>query len=135
MGAPNAGKSVLLNTIVKTKLAATSRKKHTTRNEILGVFNHRSTQLAFYDTPGFVPKSDANKTDVKTLRDIAASSLGKADVAVLVVDAARCSGNSYQDGFAELAKLSLENAKLEIILVLNKVDLIEPKVRLLDITR
>lgn len=41
LGAPNAGKSVLLNTLLGTKLAATSRKKHTTRLEILGVFNHR----------------------------------------------------------------------------------------------
>src|SRR5687767_632033 len=48
LGVPNVGKSVLLNAMLKTKLAATSRKRHTTRNEILGVFNHRNVQLAFY---------------------------------------------------------------------------------------
>ncbi|RYH22337.1 hypothetical protein EON65_19380 [archaeon] len=52
MGTPNVGKSVLLNTLIKHKLAATSRKRHTTRGEILGAFNHRHTQLVFYDTPG-----------------------------------------------------------------------------------
>lgn len=135
VGAPNAGKSVLLNTLVKAKLAATSRKRHTTRNEILGVFNHRNTQLAFYDTPGFVAKTEANKTDVKTLREISADTLGKADVALLVVDASRCSGTKYQDAFAEMAQLALQSSKLEIILILNKVDLVEPKVLLLDITR
>ena len=41
LGSPNAGKSVLLNTLVQTKLAATTRKRHTTGSEILGVFNHR----------------------------------------------------------------------------------------------
>ena len=50
IGEPNAGKSVLLNSILKERLAAATRKKHTTRLEILGVFNHRNVQLAFYDT-------------------------------------------------------------------------------------
>lgn len=136
LGEPNVGKSVLLNTLVKTKLAATSRKRHTTRSEILGVFNNRNTQLVFYDTPGFVRKSEANKTDVKTLRELAESSVKHADVTLLVVDAARQNGSNHQlSAFEEMVKLALEFSKKEVILILNKVDLVEPKSNLLILTR
>lgn len=134
MGVPNVGKSVLLNTLLKTKLAATSRKRHTTRREVLGVFNHRNTQLAFYDTPGYTKQSEANKEDVKELRNITVDSSEKADVVLLVCDGTKVS-SKYHDTFAEMARLALENAKLEVILVINKVDLVEPKNALLNITR
>ena len=135
LGSPNAGKSVLLNTLVQTKLAATTRKKHTTRNEILGVFNHRNVQLAFYDTPGFVRSTEALKADLKTLRNLAATAAAKADVALLVVDATiNFERTAYQDTFAEMTKLALDCCSTEVILVLNKVDLVIPKTRLLDVT-
>jgi GTP-binding protein Era len=135
LGSPNAGKSVLLNTLVQEKLAATTRKRHTTRSEILGVFNHRNVQLAFYDTPGFIRSSDATKQDVKALRDLALSATHKADVVLLVVDAALdCGRLRYQDTFAEMVQIALDNAKTELILVLNKVDLVFPKSDLLDTT-
>ena len=85
LGRPNAGKSVLLNTLIETKLAATTRKRHTTRSQILGVFNHKNVQLAFYDTPGFVRTADALQSSVKQLRNIAAASTLNADVVLLVV--------------------------------------------------
>eukprot|EP01038_Epipyxis_sp_PR26KG_P007526 gene7526-10252_t len=142
MGAPNAGKSVLLNSLIKTKLAATSRKRHTTRSEILGVCNHRTTQLAFYDTPGYIAPDDHSKpndeirSDLKILRDITTTSTNKADVILLVVDASRVTGNKrFLYLFSEMVKVALENAKIEVILVLNKVDVVEPKFQLLDITR
>ncbi|KAJ1428010.1 P-loop containing nucleoside triphosphate hydrolase protein [Ochromonadaceae sp. CCMP2298] len=135
LGAPNAGKSVLLNRMVQSRIAATSRKRHTTRTEILGVFNYRNTQLAFYDTPGYVRRADALKADAQALSDTAATSAGKADVVLLVVDAARCESPKFHDAFAEMVKIAQENAKKEIILVLNKVDMVEPKRKLLDITR
>ena len=102
LGEPNVGKSVLLNCLIKTKLAATTRKRHTTRGEILGVFNHRNTQLAFYDTPGFVSKSEALRAEMKTLRDIAEDSAGKADVVMIVIDAARSGGSKNIHAFAEV---------------------------------
>lgn len=139
LGAPNAGKSVLLNTMLKTKLAAASRKRHTTRREILGVVNHRNTQLAIFDTPGFVKdtgsKSQAMKASTKQLSDIAVSSVKeKADVVLIVVDALRVRPAMLAE-FADMIKLALTNAKQEIILVLNKVDLVNPKVQLLESTR
>jgi GTP-binding protein Era len=135
LGSPNAGKSVLLNTLVQTKLAATTRKRHTTRNEILGVFNHRNVQLAFYDTPGFVSSAEALKQDVKTLRNLAAAAAAKADVALLVVDATwNFERPAHQDTFAEMAKLAMTSVTTEVVLVLNKVDLVFPKTQLLETT-
>lgn len=135
VGSPNVGKSVLLNCLIDSKLAATSRKRHTTRSEILGVFNFQNTQLAFYDTPGYVIGARALKSDLKAYSNIAADSMSKADVVLLVVDAARCRSIQYHDTFAELVKMGIENCKKELILVLNKVDLVEPKTELLDTTR
>ena len=126
---------MLLNTLGKAKIAATTRKRHTTRDEILGVFNHRNVQLAFYDTPGFIRHADALKQDTKTLRNSSVQSATKADVVLLVVDAVKEFREVEQDTFAELTRIALDNAKLEVILLLNKVDLVVPKVRLLEITR
>lgn len=134
-GTPNVGKSVLLNSLVKHKLAATCRKRHTTRGEILGVFNHRNTQLVFYDTPGYISKRDALKQEFKTLRDLSTSSVQKADVVMLVVDAARMLTPKSEYIFSEMVRIGLHHMKKEMILVLNKVDLVEPKSKLLDITR
>ena len=73
IGQPNAGKSVLLNSLIKQKVAATTRKRHTTRSNIVGVYNHRNVQLVFYDTPGFVRQMDAQKADIKALRSLSAT--------------------------------------------------------------
>jgi GTP-binding protein Era len=137
LGAPNAGKSVLLNTMIKTQLAAATRKRHTTRYEILGVVNHRNTQLAIFDTPGFVKDSVGStfKASSKQLSNIAEATVKeKADIVMLVVDAVRCRPANL-GAFADMAKLALANAKMEVILVLNKVDLVMPKTNLLETTR
>lgn len=133
-GLPNVGKSVLLNELVKQKLAATCHKRHTTRDEILGVFNHRHTQLVFFDTPGYIANGSDLKKEMKTLRETATSSLDKSDVVLLVVDAARRLDHNGKYLFGEMARLALQKARKEIILVLNKVDLVYPKERLLELT-
>jgi small GTP-binding protein len=134
-GLPNVGKSVLLNCLIEHKIAATTHKRHTTRGEILGFFQHRNTQLAFYDTPGYVTHENALSNDMKALRNVGLKATSKADVILLCVNAEqiRLSGKQ-QDWFADMAKVALENAKAEVILVLNKVDLVEPKIKLLDTT-
>lgn len=134
IGSPNVGKSVLLNQLVKERIAATSRKRHTTRQQILGVFNHRNIQLAFYDTPGYVHSSEALRTDIRQRREIATSSTASADVVLIVVDASYKVNKMFQDTFAEMVRIALDNAKIEIILVLNKVDLVFPKSNLLELT-
>jgi GTP-binding protein Era len=134
-GLPNAGKSVLLNRLIKYKLAATSRKRHTTRDEILGVFNHRNTQLAFYDTPGFITSADTLKEEVKILRNSPVDIMEKADVTLLVVDAVRKIDTYAQYCFGEMVKIALRKSAKEVILVLNKVDLVNPKKKLLEISK
>ena len=121
-GAPNAGKSMLLNALINARVAAASKKKHTTRGEILGVFNHKNIQLAFHDTPGYVRAADTKRKDIKTLNDVASGAVAKADVDVcmIVVDAAKSMRNRDKDAFAELVQLAINQSK-EIVLVLNKV--------------
>jgi GTP-binding protein Era len=133
-GIPNVGKSVLLNTLVKARLAAATRKRHTTRSEILGVYNHRNVQLAFYDCPGFVPTIDAKRQEMKALRDITTSTIADVDIILLMVDASKLPSLRDQDVFAEMVSIALKSAKDEIVLVLNKVDLVHPKSKLLDLT-
>jgi len=135
-GHPNVGKSVLLNCLIEHKVAATAHKKHTTRGEILGFFTNRNVQLAFYDTPGYLTSSKAQTHEMKALRSVGLAATSKADVILLCVDANVTQLSSkQQDWFADMAKVALENAKQEVVLVLNKVDLVEPKIRLLETTR
>ena len=52
VGRPNVGKSTLLNKLINKKLAITSDKVGTTRNNIYGIYNEEDTQIIFIDTPG-----------------------------------------------------------------------------------
>jgi GTPase len=134
LGNPNAGKSVLLNELLQTKLAATSRKRQTTRTKILGVFNYHKTQLAFYDIPGFVPSHAMGKEEVRRLRQIITSTVALADVVVLVIDAAKACNHIDIHDYSEMIRMAFDGASQEVILVLNKVDLVTPKSKLLDVT-
>lgn len=133
LGKPNSGKSVILNNLLQTKLAATSRKRHTTRSQILGVFNYKQTQLAFYDTPGFIPSIDARKAETRRMREITTAAVSVADVVLLVVDASKSMSKADMTGFAEMVQLAMEGAKQEVLLVLNKIDLVAQKTELLDL--
>src|SRR5687767_4840459 len=74
IGAPNVGKSTLLNTVVGTKLAIVSPKPQTTRHRILGVKNLPEAQLIFLDTPGIhQPRSRLNHYMMQAVTDALAS--------------------------------------------------------------
>ncbi len=117
IGAPNVGKSTLLNMMLKEKISITSRKPQTTRNKILGILNLPSSQLIFIDTPGIhKTKSVFNAK----LVGVAVNSLQEADVILLVVDV------SKHDTYSE--NILLDNIKKltkPIILALNKIDIIK----------
>jgi GTP-binding protein Era len=114
LGAPNAGKSTLVNSIVGGKVSIVSSKVQTTRQRILGIAIRNQTQLILLDTPGiFSPKRRLERAMVKAAWDAGQ----EADALVLMVDVC----DSLTKAFS-----ILESAKdRSITLVLNKVDLIE----------
>jgi GTP-binding protein Era len=124
-GAPNAGKSTLLNRILGEKIAIISSKPQTTRNRILGVCHRPGVQIVFYDTPGiFIAKDPLNLKIV----DTALGAIGDADVLLAVVDAA------HPDPASEaLLSEKIRGLKLPAILALNKIDLVAEKEKLLEI--
>jgi len=118
LGAPNAGKSTLLNHLVGQKISIVSPKPQTTRMRVLGVFTDKKTQIAFVDTPGiFEPKRRLDRAMVNA----AWQSLEGADAVVLLVDA-----TATHDEKTEAIIASLHDKKQRVILALNKVDAIDP---------
>jgi GTP-binding protein Era len=117
LGAPNAGKSTLLNRMLGEKISITSKKPQTTRNRILGVLHRSKSQTIFFDTPGVFQAQD--KLNVRIV-DAAFSALGDADLVLVVVDVSRPDPNAER----YLVK-KLKNQNCPVILALNKIDLIE----------
>lgn len=122
IGLPNAGKSTLVNRLVGTKIAIVSDKPQTTRNRILAVRNHPEGQLVFLDTPGI--HRPLHRMNVRML-DTSVETIREVDILVLVIDA------TQGPGAGERFVLDLlRDAKVPVVAVLNKVDLLS-KPRLL----
>lgn len=117
VGAPNVGKSTLLNQMLGEKLSITSKKPQTTRNRILGILHRPHSQLIFIDTPG-VHKA-TQPLNIRIV-DAALSALGDVDIVLIVVDAA--GADPISETF--LVK-KLKAVKQPAVLVLNKIDLIQ----------
>ncbi len=114
VGAPNAGKSTLLNRLLGEKIAITSRKPQTTRNRILGVVQRPGAQVILVDTPGVHRAVGAlNRRIVAT----ALASLEDADLALWVVDSA-APDEAAESVLAE----RLQGIGLPLVLALNKID-------------
>ena len=124
IGAPNVGKSTLLNTILGQKLAIVTPKPQTTRNQIRGILTTDTHQMIFVDTPGLMaPKYRLQSEMVRT----AYGALRGADVVLFVIDVARPTGDGIERRILE----RLRRAKIAAtLLVLNKIDLV-PKPALL----
>jgi GTPase len=116
-GAPNAGKSTLLNRILGEKLSITSKKPQTTRNRILGVLHRTTSQMVFIDTPGV--HDSKNLLNVRIV-DIALSALADVDILLVLVDAE--TPNPKAESFL-LKKLA--TFKIPTLLALNKIDRIK----------
>ena len=113
VGRPNVGKSTLLNKLINKKLAITSDKVGTTRNNIYGIYNEPDTQIIFIDTPGIGKAVDKLGA---TLNKKAYSSFEN-DLVLFLVDIASGFGKNDEK---ILERLKQENKK--VILVLNKID-------------
>jgi len=124
IGAPNAGKSTLMNAMVGQKVSIVTPKVQTTRSRIRGIAMAGNAQIIFVDTPGiFTPKRRLDRAMVNA----AWQGAEDGDVVLLLHDCARRSIDG--DTRAIVKKLSENNAKLS--LVLNKIDLAPPE-RLLE---
>ncbi len=119
VGAPNVGKSTLLNQLLGQKIAITSEKPQTTRNRILGVAHLPRAQLIFLDTPGIHrAKGPLNVRIV----DVALKVLGAADLVVFIADAA-----SPDKAADQIILQSLKKQNLPVVLAINKIDLVKKK--------
>lgn len=118
IGRPNVGKSTLLNRFVGQKIAIMSDKAQTTRNRIQGVLTNDQAQIVFIDTPGIhKPKHALGDFMVNT----AYSALKGVDAVLFVVNAAEKMGPGDR-----LIMERIQNVKVPVFLVINKIDLVKP---------
>ena len=131
MGRPNAGKSTLMNRLLQEKVAIVSDKPQTTRQRLVGIFSTDRGQMVFYDTPGLHrPLHRLNRQMIRHAMD----ALNDADVVCLVVDVKEKfgKGDAYMLDVIEKAAEAREGkAKETNILILNKIDQIGDKAKLL----
>lgn len=122
IGLPNAGKSTLLNSIIKENIAITSRKAQTTRTNLKGIYNDDDSQIVFVDTPGInngktLLDDYMKKSILKALVDI--------DLILVLIDV-----NSYNDeDYSKIVKL-IKNCSIKKLLVVNKCDVYDGDINL-----
>ena len=115
IGAPNAGKSTLVNRLVGYKVSIVTRKVQTTRTRIRGVCMYGNTQIVFVDTPGiFEPRHRLDRAMVHAAWEGA----GDADLVLLMIDASRKRMDEDTRGIIA----GLRKSQRKVILALNKID-------------
>ena len=122
-GRTNVGKSTLLNAFFQKKIAITSRKPQTTRNRILGILTEEKTQIVFLDTPGvhLGYKRQLNKV----MNKIASHCYEEVDLVLFLIDRFK-----WQKEEENILK-SLKNLNKPVVLVINKIDRLSDKTKLL----
>ena len=128
VGAPNAGKSTLLNYVLGEKVAIVTPKPQTTRHRILGVMTEPKAQLVFWDTPGLHAPGSALLNREMMNRALAA--LDDSDLALWVVDAV---GRGREHATA--LEVVSQNKKRPVVVALNKVDAVPDKTLLLPLIK
>lgn len=127
VGAPNAGKSTLLNRLVGGKVSIVSSKVQTTRARITAIGMEGETQIVFVDTPGiFRPKRRLDRAMVAA----AWSGIDDADAVLLLVDAAK----GFDDESRDIVEALRHRKRPNVLLALNKIDTL-PRDRLLGLAK
>jgi len=127
LGRPNVGKSTLVNALLGVKLSITSRRPQTTRHRILGVKTRSDGQIVLLDTPGL--HASGGRALNRFMNRAATGALEGVDLALLVVEALRF-GAADDKVLARVCE-----ARAPALLVVNKVDLVADKARLLPFLR
>ena len=125
LGAPNVGKSTLMNQILKEKISITAPKPQTTRNRILGILTTPDSQLIFVDTPGIHAARDQFN---KILVDTALSALNEVDVICFLIEATEA-GRSVNDMILQ----EMHRVGTPAVLAINKIDTVRNKNELLPV--
>ncbi len=129
LGPPNAGKSTLLNQLLRQKIAIVSPKPQTTRNRIMGVMHGENYQIILLDTPGLhEAREEMNRRMIRA----ALEAVAEADVAVYLADASDPA--AQKPARIEYQLTALAQAQCPVLLALNKIDLL-PKEKLLPLGR
>jgi GTP-binding protein Era len=123
VGRPNVGKSTLLNALVGEKVSIVTSRPQTTRHRVLGVLNRPGVQIAFVDTPGL--HLGERRALNRAMNRTAAAALADADLVVFVVEALRFGEED------EAVLRRIRDAGRDSIAVINKVDRVSPKDKLL----
>jgi len=123
VGRPNVGKSTLLNALLGQKVSIVTSRPQTTRHRVLGISESAAGQIAFIDTPGMHqgPKRALNRA----MNRAAGAALGDADLAVFIVEALK-----WTDEDAMALERVVQSGR-PVIAVINKVDRVRPRERLL----
>jgi GTP-binding protein Era len=124
VGRPNVGKSTLVNAMMGRKVSIVSAKPQTTRHRILAILTGEQEQIIFVDTPGL--HRNAGRAMNRLMNRAAVSALADADLALFVIEATRWS--EEDDDVLQRIKAS----KVPCIALLNKIDTVHPKERLLE---
>lgn len=124
-GAPNVGKSTLLNCLVGKKISITSRRPQTTRHRILGIVTEADYQLVFVDTPGI--HTNQKKQLNRLINKTAVSSITDVDIILFMID-----HGGWNAAATDALKLVAEK-NLPVILLINKVDKLRDKTALLPL--
>ena len=128
MGAPNAGKSTLLNAILGEKLSIVCHKRQTTRTRVAGILTEGDTQVLIVDTPGIF--FDTKKKIDKAMVSAAWQATFEAHLIFLIVDV---TATYLRDDIAKITA-KLESVSDKVVLILNKIDLFKNKAALLSLT-
>ena len=122
IGAPNSGKSTLINALVGAKVAIVTQKAQTTRAPVLGIAIEGESQIILVDTPGiFQPK---RRLDRAMWGAAAGAGPREADLVALVIDAERAHTGRGLDAWLDPVFETLPTIKRPVIAVLNKIDLV-----------
>ena len=123
VGRPNVGKSTLLNQILGQKVSITSKKPQTTRHRILGIDTDGAYQTIYVDTPGL--HQEEKRAINRLMNRAATSSIGDVEMVLFVVEGTRWTSDD------EHVLSKLQHLRCPVVLVINKIDLLNDKEELL----